>query len=136
MKVVIGFDGSEAAHRALDRAVDLFEPHRPEFVLVRALTQPMTQSDLAERAFKEALRQAEEEMEGAARAHLAGREGRMRIRILEGEARHVLERVVQKEDPSVVVLGARGHGKVARVLLGSVCRYAVEHFDQPVLVVR
>jgi nucleotide-binding universal stress UspA family protein len=135
MKVLVGFDGSPPARRALERAVQMFAPCHPEVVLLRALPPPMTVSDLAEHAFREALREAEAETAAAVEEAVGGSVA-TRVRIVEGEPRHVLERVVEEEVPDVVVVGARGQGALARALLGSVSTYAVHHLRVPVLVVR
>jgi len=135
MKVVVGYDGSSSAQRALERALHLFGAGRPEVILVRAVTQPMTSSDLAAQAFEAARDEARDELEAVV-GEVNREEVAVRALIREGEPRQVLERMVEEEEPDVVVVGARGQGAAARLLLGSVSTYAVHHFPCPVLVVR
>jgi len=134
MKIIVGFDGSSSAHRALDRTLELLGPCRPEVTLVGALPVPHTLSDLAERAFEVARTEAAADLEEAAnRVRSQGLP--VRLRLIRGEPREVLERAVEEEAPDLVVVGARGRGAATRLLLGSVSSYAVHHFPVPVLVV-
>lgn len=135
MKILVAFDGSVASGAALARAVEFFGPSRPEVVLLAVLTPPMTTSDLGGQAFDSARAELEEALRVAAGG--VGEAGLpVRLLLVEGEPREVLERVTAEEAPSVVVVGARGRGRVARVLLGSVSSHAVHHLPVPVLVVR
>jgi nucleotide-binding universal stress UspA family protein len=52
---------------------------------------------------------------------------------VEGDAAEAL--VTEAKDALMLVVGRRGHGAVARVLLGSVGSYVVAHAPCPVVVV-
>ena len=56
--------------------------------------------------------------------------------IVEGHPnRHIIESA-KKIDADLIVLGARGHSTVARVLLGSTSDFVANHAECPVLIVR
>ncbi len=59
---------------------------------------------------------------------------------LEGDARQALketlEQVVGAEDADLLVVGSRGHGAFAGMLLGSVSEHCVHHATCPVVVIR
>lgn len=53
----------------------------------------------------------------------------------DGRAATVINRVADEQDADVVVVGRRGHGGVAELLLGSVSHELVLHSKRPVLVI-
>lgn len=135
MRVLIGHDGSTASDHALERAIAFFREGSDEFVVLRAFTRPLTTADGADEIAEAARVEAHEELEQVRQTLLrAGVQGRLRL--IEGDARDVLDRVVAEECPDVVVLGARGASGLAKLLLGSVSSYAVKHLSCPVLIVR
>jgi nucleotide-binding universal stress UspA family protein len=136
MRVLIGYDGSRAAMRAVEQAVECFGGHRDvEFVVVMAFQRPMTTADGAVAAF-EAERDAAREALKEVAAQVVREGCRARARLVEGEPREVLESVTVEEEPDVVVVGARGESGLKKMLLGSVSTYAVKHLPTSVLVVR
>ena len=134
MKILVGFDGSPSALTALERAIQLLTPCQPEVILIGALVTPLTMSDLAERAYETARQEAADDLERAA-DRVRAADLRVKVRLIRGEPREVLEHAVGEETPDLVVVGARGRGAASRLLLGSVSSYAVHHFPVPVLVV-
>jgi nucleotide-binding universal stress UspA family protein len=135
MKILVAFDASPSAEAALERAMALFAGSELEVVLLGALVPPMTTSDLAEQAHEVARAEAEAALQRAGEAVRAAGLA-VRVLLVEGEPREVLEKVAREEAPSVVVVGARGRSRIGRLLLGSVSSYAVDHLACPVLVVR
>lgn len=57
----------------------------------------------------------------------------MRLRVLEGTPAHVL--IDASRDATLLVVGSRGHGGFAGLLLGSVSAKVAEHADCPVLII-
>jgi nucleotide-binding universal stress UspA family protein len=53
-----------------------------------------------------------------------------------GDPRRSLREVAAAERAAMVVVGARGVGPIAELLVGSVASYLVTHADLPVVVVR
>lgn len=136
MKVLIGVDGSDSSVAAVHKALALFGPCTPEFVLIRAVPRTVRSGLSAAEATEEELcADASAELEVV--ADVVRRSGcEVRTGLWHGDPRDVLEEVTRRVDPDVVVVGARGRGGLVGVLLGSVSSYAVQHFSTPVLVVR
>lgn len=57
-------------------------------------------------------------------------------RLLEGDAREQLLQLVEAERVDLLVLGSRGRGRLARIMLGSVSSHAVTHARCSVLVIK
>ncbi|WP_439676097.1 universal stress protein [Embleya sp. MST-111070] len=141
--VVVGVDGSEPSRRALDWAMT--EAELRELPLYVVTAQPATpgyvvmapgphyQEDL-ERALTELRIRTEatvSEVNGE-REHTF--RGRTVIQVHAGTATEVLLGMSERHE--LVVVGSRGSGGFARLLLGSVSTAVVHHAACPVLVVR
>ncbi len=62
--------------------------------------------------------------------------GKMHIEVLEGPAAEAIIEVASVREVDVVIVGSRGHGKLATLILGSTSDKIVSHSPCPVLVVR
>lgn len=78
-------------------------------------------------------RQAADEVLAAA-AEAVGRPD-VGTAVLQGEAGHEICRAAEEHGASVIVMGTRGRGGVARFVLGSVSDHVVRHAPCPVLTV-
>lgn len=137
-KIVVGLDGSEHAAWALLWAIDLAKIVRAEIAAVSALDAPVYVSEYGapplqfdptwradmQRAFEEEwcdpLRQAEIPY---------------RTVMEDGRAAVVIAGVADRMDADLVVVGRRGRGGVAELLLGSVSHELTQHCRRPVLLI-
>jgi nucleotide-binding universal stress UspA family protein len=151
--VVIGFDGSPAAKRALQEAADLFAP-RPALVVVvweagyaydladlpiGLLETPPTTVDIRtamqlDEAMYDTAQQLAER--GAAMAAEAGLDAQGLAVADDVTVADTLIRIVKEHDAQVLVVGAHGHSSWREVLLGGTTRELVHRAPCPVLVVR
>ena len=136
--IVVGVDGSEQASAALTRAVQhaklvgarlrvVCAWHVPgEALVVTGVDQATFDSfrESAEAIVNEGLREAERLAPGLPCEGDA----------VEGQPANVLLR--EAEDAALIVVGNRGRGGFASLLLGSVSQQVVHHARCPVLVVR
>jgi nucleotide-binding universal stress UspA family protein len=138
--IVVGIDGSEHGARALEWAIDEAKLRGARLELVSAwhvpsavymgpaVTPPIGES--VESAFREV---AEEVVaEAAERARAAGVETGTRLE--HGQAAEVL--VDASADADLLVVGSRGHGGFAGLLLGSVSTQCAHHASCPLVIVR
>lgn len=133
-QVVVGFDGSPSAQRALDRAIELAKRFAAPLIvltvaddhLVRedGVVTPAVNEQLAVRIAAEGAEQARE---------LGVKEVDMRVAL--GEAGQALAEAAQ--DPETwLVVGHRGLGGLQEMFLGSVAKRVVDSAHCSVLVVR
>jgi nucleotide-binding universal stress UspA family protein len=136
-RVVVGIDGSTAAHQALAWAADEARARNASLEVVHAWQPPYVGGypfvpatvDFA--LFEEGARKTMDE--AIAATDLSGLEGKV-TRTIEctGPASALLEAATRAQ---VVVVGARGVGRIERFLLGSVSDQVAQHAPSPVVVV-
>lgn len=127
--IVVGYDGSEHADRALDRAAEIAAAEEAELVIVSVEPPSLPAPD------EEELAQANEAL-AKAEKRLAGSGVRMRAVAARGEPADEIIRVAKEVDAELIVVGTRGLNLLQRALLGSVSSDLIHHADQDVLVVR
>jgi nucleotide-binding universal stress UspA family protein len=135
MKILVAYDGSDAARRALDRAAQLAGDGSSLGVVTVAFGVPdkgrtpgYTDPDDA------AVRRQDAE---DARA-LLGQKG-IDAHVVEAYADDAAEGIIdeaERQQADLIVLGTRGRGTAARWLLGSVSTKVLQHAPCDVLVVR
>ncbi|MEA2256845.1 MAG: hypothetical protein QOG35_2890 [Solirubrobacteraceae bacterium] len=142
--VVVGYDGTEHAERALDVTAALFPGARAivvtvwkpilEAILAVSLGPAPVISDPADA--DERQRRAAEDLarQGARRAAAAGLQAEPVAVRAKDPIWEVIESVARDHDAAVVTCG-RGKGATRIELLGSVAAGLVAHADRPVLVV-
>lgn len=138
--IVVGFDGSDSSLRALDWAVkEAALQHAPLTVLTvhqvaagHWTGNPIIYAqDLPE---QEKARQAAEEALGKAASQLStGKPASATVRALSGLAARAL--IDASGDADLMVVGSRGAGGFASLLMGSVSSQVVHHAACPVVVV-
>ncbi|WP_019501616.1 universal stress protein [Pseudanabaena sp. PCC 6802] len=150
MKLLVAIDGSEASHKALQKAIELAVPTQALVVLITVVEpvsdyfpkvmmptgdwvgwQSVPNIEL-EKALMETGQTLLQKAESACQE--AGLECQTSLKI--GNPREVICSVVKDEAPDFLIMGSRGLGTVERLMLGSVSDYVVHHATQPVIVVR
>jgi nucleotide-binding universal stress UspA family protein len=137
MRVLLATDGSDDARAATAwlRAFPL--PADAVLRVVSAVDVPPAAVDLPTvREFQHSLREEATRLGEAARAAIAARFTAADVRVVDGDARHVILRAAEEWPADLVVLGARGLGAVSGFLLGSVSLGVARHARCSVLVVK
>ncbi|MET8764587.1 universal stress protein [Lentzea sp. NPDC004782] len=139
--VVVGVDGSAAARAALEWAVQDARRRGCRVDAVHAyyeyyggIVGPLP-AEVWRELSPQALKAAHEGVLAEAVKRVEDASGvEIRQVLVEGDARTVLAKA--SEDAELLVVGSRGHGPVAGILLGSVSSYCVHHASCPVVVIR
>ena len=143
--LLLCYDGSEDAKRAIREAASMFGPGRaalvlsvwqdaaalPSFAWAGAALPDL--SDVFEAARQGAARIAEE---GAGIARATGLDPTPIVAEAKGPVWAAVEEVCAAHDVEAVVAGSRGLSGVKSILLGSVSNGLVHHATRPVVVVR
>jgi len=135
--VVVAVDGSSGAQEALRFAAREASLHGAALRLVCAWEVPPAalSSLMAGREFYEEFRDAATTVVDEAEAWVAEHEPTVKCekRVVEGQAGKVV--LAEAEGADLVVVGRRGHGGFAELLLGSISRQVVHHARCPVVIV-
>jgi nucleotide-binding universal stress UspA family protein len=136
-RILLATDGSASALAAADLAQELASRLQAEVIVVSAyqtvpryLGEPELSQRLAEHVAQgEALTDPL-----VARMSEAGVQAVAEV--LEGPPADAILRVASARGCDLIVMGSRGHGGVATLLLGSVSQKVLSHADAPVLVAK
>ena len=136
-KILLATDGSPHAEKALEYARDLALRDDAQVIVVHAVPQvpdylgkPEWQK-LASRNVTEG-----EQVAGHAAENLRKVGVDVIVEVLEGPPADAILRVADVRQPDLIVMGSRGHGEVASLLLGSVSHRVLAHTHVPVMIVR
>ncbi len=137
--IVVGIDGSDQAIAALDWAIRFAGPLGAEIVAVFVVPPPSyigygyeTVPPSLDPEWRAQL-QSDMEQTWCRTLRESGLPHRMVME--DGRPARVIADVADREDADLVVVGRRGRGGIAELLLGSVSQELTHHCDRPVIVV-
>jgi nucleotide-binding universal stress UspA family protein len=132
--ILVGYDGSEHARRALERAAELARLYGSRLTVLTAAADPLVREDgVITTAVDEDLA-GRIAAEGAARAREAGVTEVEPVVTLEAPDDALM--VAAQEGVDLIVVGHRGLGAVKEFFLGSTAKSVVDRAPCSVLVVR
>jgi nucleotide-binding universal stress UspA family protein len=139
-KVLVGFDGSENAKRALERAIALATSGGAALRVIVAVntilavygtTAPYYPPDYAEEVTKEGQKSLAEALTRA-----KGFTQRVSGSVMDGHPAEMILSSADSDGSDLIVLGRRGISGVERFLMGSVSTSVVNHSKCDVLIVK
>lgn len=143
-RILVGFDGSDHAEKAVSMAEDLAAKYGAILHLAKVVDHSHAPSELAEFAATEHLdspdrveERAVEERELrplAARAHASGVD--VQCAVLRGEPAGALIDYANNVGVDLIVMGRRGRGRMEGLLIGSVSAKLTSHANCAVLTVK
>jgi nucleotide-binding universal stress UspA family protein len=132
-KIVVGVDGSEASVTALRRGIRMANALNASVLAVATWRMPTGYATLGTFEYSPE-DDAQSILAGATKSAFGGKVPQwFTTATFEGNADQVL--IEQSKDAEMLVVGSRGHGGLAGVLLGSISALCAEHAHCPVLII-
>ena len=135
-KILLAYDGSEPAKKALDAALDLARKYQAELYVLTVAQPPDFSEDVETEAIVENSRGYHERILTPVKDLVAASGVKAQFEVAVG---HPAEQIIYHADRyqvDLIVLGHRGKSLFRRLLLGSVSKQVVQYADRTVLVVR
>jgi nucleotide-binding universal stress UspA family protein len=134
MKILVAYDGSESAQRALAQTADLAS--NGATVSVMSVAEPLPQfGRAASMMLPEEHEERRHELDDA-KATLAAKGIEAAVVERKGDAATMIVDEAERESVDMIVMGTRGLNTAKRWLMGSVSSRVVQHAPCNVLVVR
>jgi nucleotide-binding universal stress UspA family protein len=137
-KILLAADGSDHALRAARQAAELARVVKPkEFRIVAAYdTIPLYLGEPNLQLTIDSLKGAAEAIVSATIKEVGQIPCEIDTEILEGDPAEAIISVANTRKSDIIVMGSRGLGRLAGLLLGSTSQKVVAHAPCPVLIVR
>lgn len=150
-KILVAFDGSEAAKHALDHAVSIADKWKSELVILSVVPRvmmpvfpdegfgaaPITAAqDMSEyqekmkEIYASSLREVEEDIRETFPDLV------VTTKLMEGRPSSTIVEEAEEDQIDLIVIGSRGIGGITGWILGSTSRRVVESCTKPILVVK
>jgi nucleotide-binding universal stress UspA family protein len=135
-RIVVGFDGSEQAHKALARAADIANGATVAVVVAANVSRLMRDPAGGAAPVDPADAEARTAALAKAREYLDGRGVKAQYIEGHGNPADVLVQEAEENGADLIVVGTRGQSAAKRAFMGSVSTNVVHHATVDVLVVR
>ena len=136
--ILLAIDGSDHALHAAHVASSLANAMKSQTLRIVVAYDPIPVhlgDPYMQEAINARLKETEEIMQEAIQA-LGTVSAEIRTELIEGNPAEVIIEVAQAHNSNLIVMGSRGLGKLAGLLLGSTGQKVVSHAPCPVLIVR
>jgi nucleotide-binding universal stress UspA family protein len=135
-KILLAYDGSEAADKAYRYALDLADKYGAELKVLAVASPPEFAEDVETEAILENAQEHYEKQFGPLKEQATARGFQPRFEIAVG---HPAEQIIyhaEQDEVDLIVMGHRGKTFLQRWLLGSVTKRVISYAHCTVLVVR
>lgn len=133
-RILVGFDGSEGAKQALNRAIAVIEEEGVLFLLAVVPT-PEDRTFIDRETYKKLKSKANSLIEEV-KGDIGQNDFVIKGLVEEGDPSSVIIDFSNRLDVALIVLGSKGEGELGRFLIGSVANKVVQYAHKPVMVVR
>jgi len=135
-RVLIGYDGSSAAERAFEFALDLARQYAAELHVLAVARPPEYGTEVETEAMIEQGRRHYAHVLKPLKARLGGGTPKSAFEVAVGHPAEQILLYAERHRIDLIVVGHRGHTGFGRWLIGSVARQVIVHAECAVTVVR
>lgn len=135
-KILVPVDGSPYSEKALTRASELAQVFDSKIILIYVVEKSIPINLLDRKEYLEILRKFGNKTLEKANIVLSKNGLSAKLLLKEGNIFNEIEKVVKKEKCDLVIVGNKGLGSVARLLLGSVSNKISQSSSCSVLIVK
>lgn len=133
-RILVGFDGSEGAENALNKAMMLISEHG-EIILLAVVPSP-SDSNLVDAKTAELLKKKAHALINTVIQDIGMHEFMVTGRVEEGDVAAKIIDIASMLHCDLIVLGSKGTSELGLYLLGSIANKVVQYAHKPVMVVR
>ena len=133
MKVMICYDGSSSAQKALEKSIEYFKHKNPEIILLTVVERPLDASLENETIFEKWHQERHKELKKAT-SFITDHGLEVDAILAVGDPRKMILELIDKKSPDIVVVSRRGKTEMEKMLLGSVSAFLVRHSTSPMLI--
>ena len=133
-KILVGFDGSEGAEQALNRAMMMINTYG-ELILLAVVPTPDEKTFVDEDMYQNLKRKAKNLVDDVI-ADIGQHEYNVTGIVEEGDPASIIIVIASRENVDLIVLGSKGQSELGQYLIGSVANKVVQYAAKPVMVVR
>ena len=141
-RILVPVDGSPAAERALDLAIELAKSYTAKLIILHVVLQrlyPVTHTEagmLTPAVFASEMQAEGENIIKKAERHITGRGVDFECKMVQGVPADEIIKSVKHEGADLVIIGSRGLNEVRAFLFGSVSDKVSHHAKCPTLIVK
>ena len=131
--IVVGYDGSEPAKRALEAATELSRMYGEPLLLTFAYEVKRVAGEMKD--YEDLLLETAKKSLAAGRATLGGAPVQVEEIVVEMSPAQGLAHLARERDARMIVVGTHGEGAIRSAVIGSTPNKLLQISDRPVLVV-
>ncbi|WP_448509962.1 universal stress protein [Immundisolibacter sp.] len=135
-KILVAYDGSDAAGKAFNIALDLAEKYGAELKVLAVAQPPEFGSEVETEAVLEDSRKHYQHVLKPLKKRLVASGLKFHVEVASGHPAEHIVMAAEQWSVNIIVLGHRGRGLIGRWLLGSVAKQVMDHAPCAVLVAR
>ena len=133
-KILVGFDGSEGAEQALNRAMMMIDTYG-EMIILAVVPSPYEKTFVDEDMYQNLKKKAKNLVDNLI-TDIGQHEYNVTGIVEEGDPASIIIDIASRENVDLIVLGSKGQSELGQYLIGSVANKVVQYAAKPVMVVR